>query len=163
MSTAVPELIGLELVSRLEAITTANGYAFDAAGVSRMNRRANDQRFRNLEIIVEQGEDVYNEALTHAGNPAAIAYDLAFTILGFVRNSDASTTPDATSENAMLAAIKKAVAGTATWHTFDGNAVIADWGQSEPINDEEGAYSGVSVPLIVTYRVSETDPFVARA
>ena len=163
MANSIPETIALEVVARLEAITIANGYTFDNAGVTRVNRNANDWRPRNYSIAVEQGSDSENDEQTHGGNPAAIAYDLTFEIHGFIRESDTSTTASDATENAMVAAIKLALAGETNWHNWDGNATNTHWGSTQPFVSREGDHSGVTVPLTVTYRISENDPFTARA
>ena len=163
MPTAVPETIALEIVSRLQQITTGNGYNFTVAEVVRPTRLQKNITPRHLQIQVVQAIDSYNEALSHEGAPPAMAYDLVFNLHCFVRDSDASTTPRATTENDMATAVRKAICDSADWYNFEGNAIIADWGQSRPFVSPEGEHSGVTVPLVVTYRVSETDPYTARA
>ena len=163
MSTAIPELIALELVSRLEQITTANSFAFDVTSVDRVNRDGKNWTPRNLGIGVAQSDEVRNEQLDHEGNPAAIGYSLTFNIHAFVRHSDGDTAAEASTENKMVAAIKKAVAGTSDWHNFGGNAVNADWRRTTPFISANGENAGSTVPLIVHYRISETDPTQARA
>lgn len=163
MSTAVPELIALELVSRLETITTGNGYAFNVSSVERVSRDAREWTPRNLGIAVTQPIDTRNPALDHEGNPPALAFNLQFNIHCFVRQSDDSSTPDQTTENALVASVQKAVASTSDWQTFDGNAFNADWGQRQNFVPSEGKHAGATLPLIVQYRVSETDPFEVRA
>lgn len=167
MSTAIPELIAVEIVSRLEEITTANGYFTNVASVDRITRNANEWRPRNLSIAVEQGDENPNEELSHEGNPPAIAYDVTFNIHAFVRESDTSTQPHNTTENAMVAAIKQAItteqdAGQ-VWYTLDDNGINAMFGLISPYLSPDGDHAGATIPLIVTYRMSETDPFESRA
>lgn len=162
MPTAIPELIALEIVSRLEAITVANGYFTNVVSVDRLARLSTDWRPRNLTVVVEQGAESPNEENSHEGNPPAIAYDLDFEIHAIVRDSDGSTTPHSTTENAFVAAIKKAITTGDQWWTFDSNAINAEWGTTVPYQSPEGDNNGVTVPLVVIYRVSETDPFTSR-
>lgn len=164
MSTSIPELIADELVTRLETITSGNGYPFSVPSVDRIIRGARDWRPRNLGLAVEQAIEARNQALDHEGNPAAIGYSLAFNIHAFVRQSDNNTaTPDQTTENALVAAIKKAVAGTSDWHQFNDNAIDADWSATRPFTTSEGDHCGVTLTLTVHYRISETDPYTSRA
>ena len=162
MPTAIPELIAQELIDRLEDITTGNDYSFTVPSVDRVNRDGHDWTPKTNTIVVVQTAHERLEELDFAGNPPGLAYLLTFTIQGFVRQSDRSNTADAALENNMEASIKKAVAGNATWHTFDGNAFNAMWGQTQRFDPTQGAHAGVSVELMVQYRVSEYDPYTKR-
>lgn len=162
MPTAVPELIALELVSRLEDITIANGYSFDVAAVVRPSRDGSNVKYQHLSLRVDQGAPTRNRDLDFPGNPPAVAYDLEFLVKGCVRG--ASSDPHATTENDLGAAIVKAIKSVGNdWYTFDGNAVIADTGDEEPFKPDQGELNGISVPVLVTYRVSENDPYTVRA
>ena len=160
--TAIPELIATTLKTRLEAITTGNGYNFDVSEVKRVNRRAKGITPRDKQIQITQGTAAYNRSLSHEGNPPAVAYDTIYMLHCFVRNSDTDTTASATTENDFEAAVKKAVCSVANWYNFGGNAIIADWGNTKPFISPEGEHAGITIPLVVTYRVSETDPYTAR-
>lgn len=162
MSTPIPELIALELVSRLEAITTGNGYPFTVPSVDRVGRDGRGWSPKNLAIAVTQPADMRNREHDHEGNPPAEGHDLAFSIHCFVRQSDDTTTPDQTTENALVAAVKKAVAGTSDWYTFGGNAFNAQWGTVSPFLSDEGKHAGATLPLLVMYRISEIDPYTPR-
>lgn len=163
MPTPVPELIALELISRLEDITVANGFSFNVAGVDRVNRDSSEWTPKNNSIVVVQSLEARDSESDHPGNPAAIAYQLTFNIKGFVRQSDRATTADQSKENDMLAAVRLAVAGTTTWHQFDGNSYDADWGEVTRFESESGSHAGLNIELIVRYRVSEINPYTVRA
>lgn len=160
MPTAVPELIAQELVTRLQTITTGNGFDFNVADVTRVNRDATDWTPKHRSLVVVQGDEERNPAHDYPGNPAAIAYILPFEIHGFIRQADREATPDQQSVNALQAAIKKAVASTSSWHTFDDNAYNADWGTT--INFRSTTHAGTTLTVDVQYRISETDPFTVR-
>lgn len=163
MPTAVQEVIAQELISRLEQITTANGYGLTVPSVDRVNRDANDWLPKNNSVIVVQGTDEPDQENDHPGNPPANAYQLTFQIKGCVRQSDESSTADQAQENLLAASIKKAVCNSSTWHQFDSQSYNAVWGPTERFSLNEGAYAGTSLTLVVMYRVSETNPFVARS
>lgn len=160
MPTAIPELIAQELIARLQTITTANGFAFDVADVSRVNRDATDWTPKHHSIVVVQAEEIRKPEHDYPGNPAAIAYTLPFELHGFVRQSDRAATSDQQKVNEVQAAIKKAVAGTSDWHTFDDNSYLADWGPTSNYNSTE--HGGTTLNLEVHYRISDTDPFTVR-
>lgn len=163
MPTDIPELIAAELVTRLESITTGNGYSFNVSDVTRVGRTAESWKPQNLGIAVRSPIETRNESQDHEGNPPAIAYDLAFDLHLFVRQPKTESDPDPKTENSFVAAVKKAVAGTSDWHQFDGNAYNADWGTRQAYLSPEGHHAGATLTLVVQYRISETDPFTARA
>ncbi len=161
MPTAVTETIALEVVARLQTITTANSYNFDVASVDRPPRNGKQWRPRHRGIVVDQKPSVPNEEQSHEGNPPAMAFDITYEITGFVFLSDESTSTSDSDVSDMEFAIKESLAEDNNWHNWDGNAVNSVWGESSYIDD--GDYQGVTVPLIVTYRVSETAPYTVRA
>ena len=65
-------------------------------------------------------------------------------------------------EDIMEAEIVKAIVDDSeTWHTFNDNALNATFGpQQTAVSD--GGYDGIAIPLVVTYRVVEGDPYTAR-
>lgn len=161
--TAVPELIALEIVGRLQTITTVNGYAFNVASVTRLSRHAREWTLKNLSIAVQQANDEPVEELNHEGNPPAMAYQVTFNLHAFVRESDKTDTPHSTSENMMVAAIKKAIVSDGVgWYSFNGNAIDGSWGQVSPFQSPDGDHAGVTIPLTVLYRISETNPYEVR-
>jgi len=87
MAYTVIESIAREIVSRLEQIKIANGYAFNVTSVIRPNRNATWTPEDRL-ILVKQGDSTKNESLSCPGNPPAMAFDTTFELCGFVRTSD---------------------------------------------------------------------------
>jgi hypothetical protein len=64
--------------------------------------------------------------------------------------------------NAFHADVVKAIAsGSSTWHTFGGNAIDAVFGSVQFIA-ADGGIDGLTVPLQITFRVSEDDPTELR-
>ena len=169
MALPIIEKIAAELVARLDQITTANGYEFDRESVTRPRRIDRDFTPRNYSIVVDQSEEQYDEEQSYPGNPPASAYNVTFSIYGFVRESDDATTSPHITENQMAAAIQKAITeNSATWHSFDGNAIAATFGTTERFRDGDALpfttteHNGARVELEVLYRVSELDPFSVR-
>lgn len=161
----VIERIAQAIITRLQAITVGNGYPFTVPSVDRVDRDVAEWTTRNLTIAVRQGATRENEQMTHEGNPAAIAYDTVFQLHGFVRHPTrgVATDEDQKTENQLDAAIKKSIAGTHDWQNFGGEAIDATWVQTTPFVSPEGDHAGISVGLVVTYRISENDPTEARA
>lgn len=159
--TYAAENIAAEIVTRLEEITTANSYPLDVASVDRLNRLSEGFTPKPNSIVVEQENEVRNESHDRPGNPPAMAYEQTYLINGFIRQSDDSELPDATFESRMESAIKKAIAESShTWHQFDGNSYDANWGETTPYESTD--HAGITVRLVVRYRVSELDPDTLR-
>ena len=162
MPTSVPETIAGKIVERLEQITTGNGYTFTAASVDRTQKFGKGWRPQHLGIVVEQGDSEPNEELNRPGNPPAVAFNQTYLIHGIVLSSDEATTPDETTGNDMEAAIKSAIADASDWVFFEDNAVQSVFAGSQLINTDTGDMGGVTVTLVVTYRVSELDHYTVR-
>lgn len=164
MALPILENIAAVVLARLKNITVANGYEFEAADVSMVSRSTNDWQPGPRKILIDQQEEVEDEEHTYPGNPARIAWIVQFHIWGFVADLDRPAgeigiAGDSTTENQMIAAIKKALANSdaAGWQTMGDNAFNA-WIASARPNDSEG-HDGVQVVLEVNYRIQETDPY----
>lgn len=152
-----------EIKSRLENITTGNGYEFNVGTVEKVDRDAEGWRATERCVIIEQDAESENEEYFCPGSPPRVAFDLPIRLIGYAKRLDVDgsatgITDGSTTENQMIAAIKKAIANNdaGSWHTFGGKAVDASM-TSEHGND--GEYDLGIVTLTVTYRVSEIDPF----
>ena len=168
MALPILQNIANVLLARLKLITIANGYQFEADDVSMVSRDLNDWQPGPRKILIDQKEETEVEELSYPGNPPAIAWNVTFEIWGFASSLDypageIGIGADSTTENQMIAAIKKAVvAGDSTgWMNFGGDAINAHFTSSRP-NDSQG-HNGVLVSLDVLYRIRETDPYTASA
>ena len=168
MALPILQNIANVLLARLKNITVANGYEFTAADVSMVSRDMNDWQPGPRKILVDQKEEVEVEELSYPGNPPAIAWNVQFEIWGFASSLDypageIGIGADKTTENQMIAAIKKAVVNSdaASWMDFGSNAINARFTSSRP-NDSQG-HDGVLVSLDILYRIRETDPYTASA
>ena len=159
MPTAIPELIIAEVKSRLEAITTANGYDVQVAGVDRVNRLGEDFTPRHLGVVIVTPSEERNTSHDRPGNPPVIAYRLPVSISVFVRLPEGTNDREDTAVNAIQAAIKKSITNASDWYTFGGNGYNAEWGVSEKFESTD--HMGVTIELVSLYRVSELDPFTA--
>ena len=167
MTLPVPERIAVEIVERLERITTTNSYSFDVGTVWRPSQKAEEATFGHQDIVLRQVSQIPNELQARPGNPPAIAYDLTFAIECVVAQDRTETGSREALENEMAAAVIRAItnpeADPSYWHTMDGNAIYSNFGIIQPFFSQAGDHAGCSVSLIVTYRVSENNPFEVRA
>lgn len=167
MADSVLENIANEIVDRLTQIQIINGYSFDVAGVVRPQRKAITATPKNLSIQVVQSANRPNMERSHEGNPPALAFDVVFNLHCFVRLPDNEEDTYFTTINRMMAAIITAITTEATdpsmWYTLESNAVNCNWGPMTPFISPEGEHSGETIPIVVTYRISENDPTESRS
>jgi hypothetical protein len=157
MSVAIPELIALELVERLES-----SYEFES--IERPNRDGSSLSYKHRSIQVVQGEAARVPELDCQGNPPALAYRVAFELKCVCRDSPAEDVALATNPNDLAAKAVAAVTGTdLTWYTMGGNSIDSEIGSLTPFDSAEGEFNGMAVPIEITYRVSENNPYNVRA
>lgn len=163
MPTPIPELIAIEIEARLNAVLEADGYAFDLSEVVRPTRKGENWLKRHRGVAILQGESTRVPELDCPGNPPAIAYGLTFDLACVTRDSMNSEEAHATEENEIAAVVVKGITAPDQWHTMDGNAIDCSIGSAVPFSSPEGELDGVTIPVVVTYRVSETNPYEVRA
>lgn len=165
-TTSIIELIALEIVRRLEQITTDNDYSFSACDVVRPDRTGKAYAPEDKLIVVKQGDSTKNEEASYPGNPPAIAYDVTFEIDCFLRSSDFDADEYNIDQNERGSQIIKALTTEATdpgaWYSLEGNAILADFGNIKQFSVSESNHNGVTVELNVLYRTSENDPYEVR-
>lgn len=157
----VSELIARELLTRL--IKLEDGYSAysDVVQVVRPTRMGGFTP-QHLQIVLTQSSPEIDEELSRPGNPPATAFRMLFNIRCHVMPSEDD--PDAVDEfcNTIAADVVRAVCDETDWHTMGGNAINSEWQTHENI-DGDGSLDGVNVPLLVTFRTDENNPFQMRA
>ena len=139
---------------------SAGAYSF--ANVVRPTKLATYTPQHGL-IVLTRGEVSRVTELDCPGNPPAVAFQQTFSIRVHIAPSEKDTTPIEVYEDVMEAEIHKAIVNdSATWHTFGELAMNADIGAQQTVVSD-GGYDGMAIPLTVTYRVTEGDPYTVRA
>ena len=161
----VSERIAQQLFDRLRLLSAGYSDQFRAASVVRPLRNEIETP-EHLQIVLTQGSPEINEELMCPGNPPAQCYEGMFNIRCRVMLSETDTTPVDEIINTMAAEVVRVVCDDSylsySWHTMEDLAFNSQWQPHENI-DSDGSYDGVNVPLLVSYRVSETNPFEVRA
>lgn len=157
----VVSLIADEILSRLETLITEPNDAFLFRGVIRPTRLATYTPEHGLIVLTKADPERVPE-LDCPGNPPAICYQQTFRVCVHIAPSEKDDTPVDLYEEVAEAAIHKAIRANATWHQFDGNAINAEFLPSQ-VATKDGGYEGLAVPIAVTYRISEGDPYTVRA
>jgi hypothetical protein len=139
---------------------SAGAYSF--ANVVRPTKLATYTPQHGL-IVLTRGEVSRVTELDCPGNPPAVAFQQTFSIRVHIAPSEKDTTPVEVYEDVMEAEIHRAIVNdAATWHTFGDLAINADLGAQQTVVSD-GGYDGIAVPLAVTFRVTEGDPYTVRA
>jgi hypothetical protein len=160
--TPVVSRISDEIFARLQALVSGSAGAYSFANVVRPTKLATYTPQHGL-IVLTRGEVSRVTELDYPGNPPAVAFQQTFSIRVHIAPSEKDTTPVEVYEDVMEAEIHKAIVNdAATWHTFGDLAINADLGAQQTVVSD-GGYDGIAVPLAVTFRVTEGDPYTVRA
>lgn len=104
-----------------------------------------------------------NPELSCPGNPPATAWDLAVEICGLIKPSDTDTTAVDTYKLRLHAEILKACCDDISgWWQWGGKAINSTFGNAEEHTDDSGAFAGVKVSMVATFRTDEDNPFNLR-
>jgi hypothetical protein len=160
--TPVVSRISDEIFARLQALVSGSAGAYSFANVVRPTKLATYTPQHGL-IVLTRGEVSRVTELDCPGNPPAVAFQQTFSIRVHIAPSEKDTTPVEVYEDVMEAEIHRAIVNdAATWHTFGDLAINADLGAQQTVVSD-GGYDGIAVPLAVTFRVTEGDPYTVRA
>ena len=160
--TPVVSRISDEIFARLQALVSGSAGAYSFANVVRPTKLATYTPQHGL-IVLTRGEVSRVTELDCPGNPPAVAFQQTFSICVHIAPSEKDTTPVEVYEDVMEAEIHRAIVNdAATWHTFGDLAINADLGAQQTVVSD-GGYYGIAVPLAVTFRVTEGDPYTVRA
>jgi hypothetical protein len=160
--TPVVSRISDEIFARLQALVSGSAGAYSFANVVRPTKLATYTPQHGL-IVLTRGEVSRVTELDCPGNPPAVAFQQTFSIRVHIAPSEKDTTPVEVYEDVMESEIHKAIVNDpATWHTFGELAINADLGAQQTVVSD-GGYDGMAIPLTVTYRVTEGDPYTVRS
>lgn len=163
MSLPVVDRIARVIEARIYGVTVANGYSQTLVS-ARQSKVGGVSPYDGI-VTITQG-DIGEEPLTENGNPPMVTWRQQFGISIYVRPSDSDDTPIDALLNLAVSDVITAVCTPAAWYQFadtDGHTAInAQFGAPQKFNGENGTLEGVTLPLNVEYRTSETDPTEVR-
>jgi hypothetical protein len=153
-------MIANEVFDRLAALVSSDNGPYEFVNVVRPTKLATYTP-ENGWIVLTRGDAVRVPDLDCPGNPPAMAWQQTFLIRVHIAPSEQDDTPVDVYEDIAEAEIQKAIRVDATWHTFGGNAINADFDVRQ-VASSDGGYDGIAIPLLVTYRIEEGDPYTTR-
>lgn len=158
----VIERIAQELYDRLNLLSAGWSVHAAVSEVIRPNRLGSNWSPRHLQIVLKNGESVRFPDLDCPGNPPAIARQQTFHIVCNIMPSEKDPTPIDEYVETMHGDVVRVICDPDLWYSFGGLAIDAEFG--DPVYDSaDGGMTSMDIPLLVTYRVSETDPWEVRA
>ena len=158
----VNERIAQVLFDRLHLLVTGIKPATPIREVIRP-KRLNDFTPQHLQIVMTTDEVTANDDLSHAGNPPAIAYDMTVNVHCHLLPSELDVTPIDEYINTAAADVAESITDAGIdWFNFGGLAIDAQIDPYERI-DAGGGIDGFTLPVQVTYRVSENSHYEVRA
>ena len=160
-SRPVISRIADELFNRLMRLTAEYSILCPVTEVIRPTRLGGYTP-KNLQVVLTKGGDERVTELDCPGSPMAEAHRQRFNIRCHVLPSEKDTTPVDEYCEVMEAAIKMVVTDATRWESFNELAITADWLACEGI-DSDGSFDGVNVPIAITYRHDENNPYNVRA
>lgn len=162
IAVSVLETIANVLYERLLTLVNNSEYTNNVIEVIRPTRQGNYTP-QDMQIVLTQGSSEEIEDLHCPGNPPAIARQQIFNIRCHVVNDENSSEAIDSRLNSIASDVIQSVCYPAsTWHNFDGNAIDAAWQQREQVS-ADGGIDGINVPIAITYRTDETNPYNVRA
>lgn len=154
MTTAVSDLVTQAIYDRLSG-------AVEAVEVV-MPEQLPSFSPQNNQVVIVPGNSEPVPELSCPGNPPAIAYQRPYVIICVVVQDEEALT----SIDSLLAEFSAAVIATMTeatdWHNWGGNAMNSTLGGTERVISDTGSTAEHRVSMVVTYRVSETNPYQRR-
>lgn len=160
MSTPIIEQLASALVTRVQGVTTDNGFNYTLSEVVRPSRQGFNPRHLLAVVMQEDPEELVQEQ----GNPPIVQFDYTFSVAVFIVPSDDDTTSLDTYANVLWADVVKRVADDFDSTTAGSIGMLAyNWRVLPMVRfDEEDGYFGVVARFVATVRVSETDPYTQR-
>ena len=162
VTKTVLDKIADELVTRLTTLTVE---ATEQTTVSEVVRptRLGTYTPKDLQIVVLQANPELVPELMCPGNPPAEAWRQVFNLYLHSKPSETDTESADAKINRFIADVRKVVCTpAATWHNFGGWSIDAVWQTMENIDSGE-QIDGVNMPLAITYRTDEGNPYNVRA
>lgn len=160
----VVERIAVELKRRLDLLAdvTNTTYNTKVNEVIRPNR-LESYTPKDMQIVLTTDSIETVPELMYPGNPPAVAKRVTFHINCNVVNDESVNEPIDTIVHMFAADVEQVITSdSSTWHTFSNLAVDAEFLSHVP-HSAGGGFDGVTVPIAITYRTDENNPYQVRA
>lgn len=154
MSDPIKELIAVNILADINAITTGNGYNQTLVGLRSRRNDFTDIAPEDLKVLVYQADEENGDDLMEATVVSEMVQP--FVLLALVIDSDDATDSIDTRINRVDCDIKKKLMVDAS---RGGYAIDTKILPSKKIPANSLGFTGVMVNIAVTYRTTKDDPY----
>lgn len=169
MTTGYPiiEQIAQAVKTRLETVTTANGYQ-QTLTIKRPTRQGTDWTPEHNLVLLSHGDASRNADYEYEANPMVYAWDQQFAIEIFQIPSEDDTAPIEQLANVVLADVITALTDPdETWHEWrttaaDQSTRLAVFSYIADVSmlvAADGSLQVTEITLVITYRTPFNDPY----
>jgi hypothetical protein len=154
MPLAVPadEAITQEVATRLAGISGVT--------IVRYRREVDHWTPIDNQIVIIKRTPERLPELDYPGNPPAQAWRLPLALKLHIQQSERDTDSGDELISVAIANCMEEIQGAANWYQWDSLAVNTEFGNIEL--GVTGTFDVATIPLLITYRISEGDPYTVR-
>jgi hypothetical protein len=116
-----------------------------------------DRQVVMVAMMPERAEDI-----DHPGNPPANGYQMEVRFRLHVMQSEHDETPTEDLLSRLAADVMVACTDAPNWHQWDEIAINSEFGSLESVPND-GGIDAAMLPLVVSYRITEGNPYEVRA
>ena len=154
LSVTVDEAIAQEVESRLLDI--------DNVSVVRLRRDPENWTPEDRQVVIVKKSPERQTSLDYPGNPPAIAYQVRINLRLHVLQSERDDEAGDDQISVFVGEIMAGVTNASSWYQWGGLAINTEFGSIDYITND-GGFDCAVIPLVITYRFSETNAFEVRA
>lgn len=166
MPETVEERLLTEVTERLDRVSIANGYDFNASTIRTTRGNLVGQTLAPRTYRIVDGGVSDAPTYDRPGNPPCRGKMLTVFVECIGSSSDGDPNPEQYDVALMMASAELAITNPPIdpimWQTFGGLAIDCDIGNADPMDSPEARVTGRTVTLNIWYRTDETNPFQAR-
>lgn len=153
LTLPIDEEILQEIALRLENI--------DGVEVVQYRREPGHWTPKHWQICVVKRTPERATELDYPGNPPALAFRMRVNLRLHVQQSEVDGENNSELVSQFLADVHQCICQPANWYQWNAKAVNTEFETIELLNPT-GGFDAALVPLVITYRHSEGDPFEVR-
>jgi hypothetical protein len=154
LAVTVDEAIAQAVESRLSDL--------DNVSIIRQRRDPETWTPTDRQIVIVKRSPQRQSSLDYPGNPPAIAYSVEINLRLHVLQSERDDEETDYQISVFVGEVMQCLTAADQWWQWDSNAINTELGGITYVANT-GSFDCAVVPLIVTYRFSETNPFEVRA
>jgi hypothetical protein len=153
LTNPIDEEIFQAVATRLASVASAT--------VKQYRREPGNWTPEDRQICVVRKNPERAPDLDYPGNPPALAYKMTVNLRLHIQQSETDTDNNSELVSTFAADVHECVCGVANWYQWGSKAIDTDFGTTE-YPSPSGSFDVAVIPLVITYRHSEGDPYEVR-